>query len=146
MRDAARLVRRVKHFPLRLRGPRPIEEAISSAGGIAWSELNDDLMLTKLPGVFVAGEMIDWEAPTGGYLLQGCLSTGTRAGRAAAQFAGDIGDATASQGAGSPRIQTRMMGSPGGCCNWTTSVTLMRWPGAITPTICARRQIFVSGT
>ena len=87
LRDSSRLVRRVKHFPLRLRGPRPIEEAISSAGGIAWSELSDDLMLTKLPGVFVAGEMIDWEAPTGGYLLQGCLSTGTRAGRAAAQFA-----------------------------------------------------------
>jgi len=85
-RDAARLVTRVKHFPLRLRGPRPIEEAISSAGGIAWRELDDDLMVTKLPGIFVAGEMIDWEAPTGGYLLQGCFSTGTRAGRAAAQF------------------------------------------------------------
>ena len=49
-----------------------------------WSELDEDLMLRKLPGVFVAGEMIDWEAPTGGYLLQGCFATGTRAGRAAA--------------------------------------------------------------
>ncbi|MDQ6940622.1 MAG: TIGR03862 family flavoprotein [Verrucomicrobiota bacterium] len=77
----------IKKFRLRLRGPRPIEEAISSAGGVRWEELDDDLMLRKLPGVFVAGEMIDWEAPTGGYLLQGCFSTGTRAGRCAAQFA-----------------------------------------------------------
>jgi uncharacterized flavoprotein (TIGR03862 family) len=84
--DAQELVRRVKHFPLRLRSPRPIEEAISSAGGIAWSELDDNLMLKKLPGIFVAGEMIDWEAPTGGYLLQGCFSTGTRAGKSAARW------------------------------------------------------------
>ena len=78
---------RIKNFPLRLRGPRPIAEAISSAGGVRWEELDDELMLRKLPGVFVAGEMIDWEAPTGGYLLQGCFSTGTRAGRCAAQYA-----------------------------------------------------------
>ncbi len=84
LHDVAGLVRRVKAFPLRLRTPRPIAEAISSAGGIQWSELDAQLMLRKLPGVFVAGEMIDWEAPTGGYLLQGCFSTGTRAGRAAA--------------------------------------------------------------
>ena len=76
----------VKHCPLRLTGPRPIAEAISSAGGVCWRELDDDLMLRKLPGVFVAGEMIDWEAPTGGYLIQGCFGTGTRAGRAAAKF------------------------------------------------------------
>jgi predicted flavoprotein YhiN len=74
----------VKNFTLSLSGPRPIAEAISSAGGVPWSELDQNLMLRKLPGVFVAGEMIDWEAPTGGYLLQGCFSTGTRAGRAAA--------------------------------------------------------------
>ncbi len=64
-----------------LRGPRPIEEAISSAGGVAWPELDEMQMLRRLPGVFVAGEMIDWEAPTGGYLLQGCFATGDRAGR-----------------------------------------------------------------
>jgi uncharacterized flavoprotein (TIGR03862 family) len=81
-----RLIERVKNFVLPLRGPRPVAEAISSAGGILWNELDENLMLRKLPGVFVAGEMIDWEAPTGGYLLQGCFSTATRAGRAAANF------------------------------------------------------------
>jgi hypothetical protein len=79
--DREQLIARVKNFTLPLRGPRPMAEAISSAGGVRWSELDADLMLRKLPGVFVAGEMIDWEAPTGGYLLQGCFSTGTRAGR-----------------------------------------------------------------
>ena len=82
--DREQLIARVKNFTLPLRGPRPITEAISSAGGVRWSELDRSLMLRKLPGVFVAGEMIDWEAPTGGYLLQGCFATGTRAGRAAA--------------------------------------------------------------
>jgi predicted flavoprotein YhiN len=67
-----------------LQSPRPIDEAISSAGGVPWSELDETLMLRKAPGVFVAGEMIDWEAPTGGYLLQGCFATGTRAGASAA--------------------------------------------------------------
>ena len=67
-------------------GPRPIAEAISTAGGVLWQELDQQLMLLKMPGVFLAGEMIDWEAPTGGYLLQGCFSTGTRAGRAAAEL------------------------------------------------------------
>ena len=71
----------VKSFPLALVGPRPLDEAISTAGGVAWSELNDDLMLRRLPGIFCAGEMIDWDAPTGGYLLQGCFATGTRAAR-----------------------------------------------------------------
>ena len=70
-----------KSFPLNLRGSRPLDEAISSAGGVAWAELTDDLMLRRRPGVFCAGEMIDWEAPTGGYLLQGCFATGTRAAR-----------------------------------------------------------------
>jgi uncharacterized flavoprotein (TIGR03862 family) len=82
--DSKYLIARVKNFALPLRGPRPIDEAISSAGGVRWSELNENLMVRKLPGIFVAGEMIDWEAPTGGYLLQGCFTTGTRAGRAAA--------------------------------------------------------------
>jgi uncharacterized flavoprotein (TIGR03862 family) len=77
--SATALATEVKHCTLRLTGPRPLAEAISSAGGVKWSELDDGLMLRKLPGVFVAGEMIDWEAPTGGYLIQGCFATGARA-------------------------------------------------------------------
>ena len=84
--DRERTIARLKNFGLSLRGPRPIAEAISSGGGVRWAELDDALMLHRMPGVFVAGEMIDWEAPTGGYLLQGCFSTGTRAGGAAARF------------------------------------------------------------
>ena len=75
-----------KALRLPLLRPRPIAEAISSAGGIPWSELDEDLMLRKLPGIFAAGEMIDWEAPTGGYLLQGCFATGQRAGAGALRF------------------------------------------------------------
>lgn len=67
-----------------LLGPRPVAEAISTAGGVAWTALNEDLMLQAIPGVYCAGEMIDWEAPTGGFLLQGCFATGTVAGAAAA--------------------------------------------------------------
>ena len=85
--NTERLAARVKNFVLRLHSPRPIAEAISSAGGVRWDELSSDVMLHKMPGVFVAGEMIDWEAPTGGYLLQGCFATGTRVGRAAASWA-----------------------------------------------------------
>lgn len=70
-----------KGVPLDLLGPRPIEEAISSAGGTPWDKLTPDLMLIERPGIFLAGEMIDWEAPTGGYLMQGCFATGERAGR-----------------------------------------------------------------
>ncbi len=74
----------LKALPLPLLGPRPLAEAISAAGGIAWDDLGPDLMLTRLPGVFAAGEMLDWEAPTGGYLLTACLATGRAAGEAAA--------------------------------------------------------------
>jgi uncharacterized flavoprotein (TIGR03862 family) len=84
--DLEDAIAQVKNFTLRLQGPRPVAEAISSAGGVPWSELDERLMLRKAPGIFVAGEMIDWEAPTGGYLLQGCFSTGTRAGMSAARF------------------------------------------------------------
>jgi uncharacterized flavoprotein (TIGR03862 family) len=84
--DVERMIALVKNFTVALRGPRPIAEAISSAGGVPWRELDENLMLHKLPGVFVAGEMIDWEAPTGGYLLQGCFTTATRASREAANF------------------------------------------------------------
>ena len=79
------LAQAVKNFRLPLLGPRPIAEAISSAGGVAWAELDEGLMLRQLPGIYVAGEMIDWEAPTGGYLIQGCFASGTRAAEAALQ-------------------------------------------------------------
>lgn len=87
LRSPIGLARIVKACPIRLLRPRPIVEAISSAGGIRWSELDDRLMLRRIPGVFAAGEMIDWEAPTGGYLLQGCLAMGTRAGKSALEYA-----------------------------------------------------------
>jgi predicted flavoprotein YhiN len=76
----------VKRCRIVLERPRPISEAISSAGGVSWDQLTDDLMLVSLPGVFCAGEMIDWEAPTGGYLMQGCFVTGTIAGEGAAKW------------------------------------------------------------
>lgn len=84
---AAELVARTKACRISLKGPRPIAEAISSAGGVCWDELDKHLMLKKIPGVFVCGEMIDWDAPTGGYLLQGSFATGTRAGKSSAAFA-----------------------------------------------------------
>jgi uncharacterized flavoprotein (TIGR03862 family) len=84
--SAEAIARLAKDCTLSLTGPRPIEEAISSAGGVRWSELDEHLMLRRLPGIFLAGEMIDWEAPTGGYLLQGCFATGTRAARGALAY------------------------------------------------------------
>jgi uncharacterized flavoprotein (TIGR03862 family) len=79
--DPAALAARLKALPVPLQGPRPIDEAISTAGGIRRDALTGDLELTALPGVFAAGEMLDWEAPTGGYLLTACLATGRRAGQ-----------------------------------------------------------------
>jgi uncharacterized flavoprotein (TIGR03862 family) len=75
----------VKALPLHATGCFPIARAISSAGGLAWTEVDENLMLHHLPGVFACGEMLDWEAPTGGYLLQACFSTGHAAGLAAAR-------------------------------------------------------------
>jgi hypothetical protein len=72
--------------PIRLTGTAPIARAISTAGGIALDELDDNFMLRRLPGVFAAGEMLDWEAPTGGYLLQASFATGAAAGRGAASW------------------------------------------------------------
>ena len=86
------LAQRVKALPLHHAGLRPMEEAISTAGGVCRSAVDDGLMLTALPGVYCAGEMLDWEAPTGGYLLTGCLATGRWAGRAAAARLGLIVD------------------------------------------------------
>lgn len=77
--------KRAKALPLQHAGPMAIDRAISSAGGIAWSAVTPELELRVLPNVFVAGEMLDWEAPTGGYLLTGCLALGRHAGRAAAR-------------------------------------------------------------
>lgn len=73
------LAARIKSVPLLVTGLADLERAISTAGGVAWRSLNEDLMLTTRPGVFVAGEMLDWEAPTGGYLLQGTFATSTKA-------------------------------------------------------------------
>lgn len=84
--DAVRLAARIQHLPLRLLRTRPLAEAISSAGGVRLEALQDDLMLRDLPGVFCAGEMLDWEAPTGGYLLTACFASGLRAGRGAASW------------------------------------------------------------
>jgi uncharacterized flavoprotein (TIGR03862 family) len=77
--DPARLAQLLKMLPLRLRAPRPIDEAISSGGGVRFEDLTGT-MLKARPGVFVAGEMVDWEAPTGGYLLTACLASGHQAG------------------------------------------------------------------
>ncbi len=78
--DPARLGAAIKALPLRLIAPRPLDEAISSAGGVAFEALDERLMIRSLPGVFCAGEMLDWEAPTGGYLLTGCFASGRAAG------------------------------------------------------------------
>jgi uncharacterized flavoprotein (TIGR03862 family) len=78
--NEAQLAQAIKRLPVRLERARPIDEAISSAGGVKWSEL-EGTMLKAAPGVFVAGEMIDWEAPTGGYLLTGCFAGGVAAAR-----------------------------------------------------------------
>ncbi|MDX7952055.1 TIGR03862 family flavoprotein [Lichenihabitans sp. Uapishka_5] len=81
--DATTLARRIAAVPVRLSGPAPLARAISTAGGTAFADCNDDLMLRARPGTFLAGEMLDWEAPTGGYLLQACFATGRAAGLAA---------------------------------------------------------------
>ena len=78
--DAAALAAAIKSLPVTLAAARPLDEAISSAGGVKPAALTGDLMLKALPGVFCAGEMLDWEAPTGGYLLTACLATGRAAG------------------------------------------------------------------
>ena len=80
------LADRIKGYPIRLNNPRPMDEAISTIGGVDREALSDGLMVSSKPGLFVAGEMIDWDAPTGGYLLTGCFTTGYRAGQAAADY------------------------------------------------------------
>lgn len=85
-RDTEGLVAAIKAAPLTLAGLRPIDEAISTAGGVSWEALTPELMLKDVPAVFCAGEMLDWDAPTGGYLITACLATGRWAGRAAADY------------------------------------------------------------
>ncbi|MCT8158482.1 TIGR03862 family flavoprotein [Pseudoruegeria sp. SHC-113] len=84
--DGAALAALIKALPVSHAGPRPLDEAISVAGGVPFDALDAGLMLKALPGVFCAGEMLDWEAPTGGYLLTACFATGLRAGESAAKW------------------------------------------------------------
>ena len=86
LQNGALLAAALKSLPLRLARARPIDEAISSAGGVPFEALDGGLMLRAKPGVFCAGEMLDWEAPTGGYLLTACFATGRAAGGAAARW------------------------------------------------------------
>ena len=83
MRDPQRLATTIKALPLRLSAARPLDEAISSAGGVLFEALDEQLMLKSMPGVFCAGEMLDWEAPTGGYLLTASFASGRAAGAGA---------------------------------------------------------------
>lgn len=88
MSDAARVAHTLKHMPITLSATRPIDEAISTAGGIKLEALTPTLMSRQHPGLFVAGEMLDWEAPTGGYLLSACLASGRVAGLGAVSYCG----------------------------------------------------------
>ncbi|TLY50096.1 MAG: TIGR03862 family flavoprotein [Gammaproteobacteria bacterium] len=87
MHDPARVAAAIKALPLRLARARPLDEAISTAGGVRFAALDAGLMLKTMPGTFCAGEMVDWEAPTGGYLLTACFASGRLAGEAAARWA-----------------------------------------------------------
>jgi len=88
LNSPAMLAQAIGHLPITLDAPRPIAEAISSAGGVGFASLTDALMLRELPGVFCAGEMLDWEAPTGGYLLTACWASGQVAGKGVLGFLG----------------------------------------------------------
>lgn len=90
LRSPVALARLIKSLPLRLGAPRPIDEAISTSGGVEWSALDDNGMCRALPGVFFAGEMLEWDAPTGGYLLTGCLASGRWAGQRAHHYLSGI--------------------------------------------------------
>ncbi len=86
--DPVRLAAAIKSLPVKLVAARPMAEAISTAGGVRFEELDERLMIRKLPGLFCAGEMLDWEAPTGGYLLTACFATGRTAGAGAVRWLG----------------------------------------------------------
>jgi uncharacterized flavoprotein (TIGR03862 family) len=104
--DPERLAAALKALPLRLVAPRPLDEAISSAGGVTFEALDEQLMIRTLPGVFCAGEMLDWEAPTGGYLLTACFASGRTAGSGALAWLAGLshtGIGLASRRASQPR-------------------------------------------
>ena len=84
--DAKRLAEFIKALPVPFAAPRPLDEAISTAGGVTFEALDENLMLKNLPGIFCAGEMLDWEAPTGGYLLTACFSSGVAAGNGVLKY------------------------------------------------------------
>ncbi len=86
MNEPWQLASALKALPITLAAPRPIDEAISTAGGVEFEAMNARFMLERIPGVFCAGEMLDWEAPTGGYLLNACMATGRAAGAGALDF------------------------------------------------------------
>lgn len=86
MHDPVQLAQAIKALPIVLKAARPLDEAISSAGGVLFEGMTEGLMLEPLPGVFCAGEMLDWEAPTGGYLLTACLASGAHAGQSVVAF------------------------------------------------------------
>lgn len=93
MHEPILLAQTIKHLPLRLVATRPLSEAISTAGGVAFESLDKRLMLKNMPGIFVAGEMVDWEAPTGGYLLTACFASGRTAGNGALEWLQQPGNA-----------------------------------------------------
>jgi hypothetical protein len=86
LQSPEQLAAALQHLPICLLRPRPVAEAISSAGGVARAALDENLMLHALPGFFCAGEMLDWEAPTGGYLLTACMATAQQAAAGIAQY------------------------------------------------------------
>ncbi len=86
LNDPAQIATAIKALPITLQAARPLDEAISSAGGVLFEVMNPNLMLEHLPGVFCAGEMLDWEAPTGGYLLTACLASGAKAGEGVRKY------------------------------------------------------------
>jgi len=94
LQNPSALARAIKALPVTLRDMRPLDEAISSAGGIVRAELDEHLMLKSVPGVFCAGEMLDWEAPTGGYLLTACFASGRIAGLGALHFLQQLSETT----------------------------------------------------
>jgi len=94
LNDPLKLAHAIKSLPLTLVAPRPLDEAISSAGGVRFEALDEHLMLRDIPGVFCAGEMLDWEAPTGGYLLTACFASGRAAGQGALFYLNELHAAT----------------------------------------------------
>ena len=90
--DSAALADLINAVPVRVVGSAPLDRAISTAGGVRFDEVDGQWMLHRRPGVFVAGEMLDWEAPTGGYLLQACFATGAAAGHGALRWLARMND------------------------------------------------------